>query len=266
MKPIPAKSCTEAWLKGALHLQTQPENKDYTLILEIADPMAISGDEKRIYAAVDKFLTSRRGHSLHTVINTIFPAGIYARSGRDKVLEHYAQIVPKIKAHPDNCWGTYAGRLIGMRKDQKGKEFIPLQALIDKLKIQLGTKGPMRAAYELNLIDPLLDMPIYDCVTDRGRSRGGPCLSHLSFKLKPDRKLMLTAFYRSHYYVQRALGNLYGLAWLQEFIASSIGLELGELVCISSMASLETEKGWNKSDVSKLLKNCSKIGKSFLES
>jgi hypothetical protein len=261
MKLISAQTSTEAWLKGALHLKTQPKNTDYTLILEIADAMHISDEEKKIYAAVDKFLISHKAHSLHTVINTIFPVGIYIRSGPEKVLEHYAEIVPQIKAHPDNAWGTYAGRLIGKRKDQKGKEFMPLDALIQKLRKQLKTKGPMRSAYEMNLIDPLLDIPIYDSTTDRGRPRGGPCLSHLSFKLKPDRKLMLTAFYRYHYYSQRALGNLYGLAWLQEFVASSVGLERAELVCISSMATLEKEKNWSKSDMDKLLERCLKMGK-----
>ncbi|MCA8886083.1 MAG: hypothetical protein KDA35_05635, partial [Hyphomonadaceae bacterium] len=89
---------------------------------------------------------------------------------------------------------------------------------------------------------------------DRTRPIGGPCLSHLSFKLGPDRRLHLTALYRSHWYVQRALGNLFGLAHLLHFVADEAGLKLGSLICLSSMAQLDTKpKAWGKGDVKTLL-------------
>jgi hypothetical protein len=49
----------------------------------------------------------------------------------------------------------------------------------------------------------------------------------------------VTGVYRSHYYVQRALGNLFGLAHLQHFIAQETGQKMGPLVCHSSMAQLD---------------------------
>jgi hypothetical protein len=73
-------------------------------------------------------------------------------------------------------------------------------------------------------------------------------------KLTADRRVMLTGFYRSHFYVQRALGNLLGLAHLQHFIAKETGLELGPLVCHSSMAQLELQsRKWGKADVAALV-------------
>lgn len=258
MTPISAKTCTQAWLAGATHLQRQPEQRDYTLILEVANPLALPDEDKRVYEAVDAFLAKHGGHAINTVVNTIFPASLYQRHGPDEVLKRYSAIVPRISEHPDYCWGTYAMRLTG-KKDANGNEFSPLQSVIDKLQQQLKTAGPMRAAYEINLVDPLLDIPIYDSTTDRKRTRGGPCLSHLSFKLKSDRKLLLTGFYRSHHYIQRALGNLCGLAWLQHFVAQKLGLETAELVCISSMACLETEGGWNKTEIDALLKRCHRL-------
>lgn len=255
MTPISAATCTQAWLAGASHLQRQSEQRDYTLVLEVAQPLAMTDEDKQIYTAVDSFLAKHNAHSINTVINTIFPAGLYLRYGPDEVLSRYAAVVPRITAHPDYCWGTYAMRLTS-KKGTDGRQFSPLQTVIDKLQQQLRTKGPMRAAYEIDLIDPLLDIPIYDSTTDRKRTRGGPCLSHLSFKLKSDRKLLLTGFYRSHHYVQRALGNLYGLAWLQHFVAQKLELETAELVCISSMACLETEGGWTKTKVAALIKRC----------
>lgn len=259
MKPIIAETCTQAWLKAATHLQIQSEARDYNLILEIADPMAMREDEKTIYAVVNTFLTKHGKHSLNTVINTIFPAGFYTREGADKVIENYSAIARKVRHHPDNRrWGTYAYRMLTKRKDARNREFVPLQVIIEKLITQLKNSSTLRAVYEVNLIDPMVDIPIYEADTDRNNTIGGPCLSHLSFKLKDDHRLMLTAFYRSHYYVQRALGNLFGLAWLQDFVATKVGVKSGELVCISSMGILETDKLWGKPDTAALLTRCRK--------
>jgi len=257
MKPISAATCTSAWLEASTHLQLQPNMRDYTLILEIAEPMAMRDDEKLIYTNVNSFLTKHEKQSLNTVINTIFPAGFYARNGADAVIEAYGEIAQKIRRHPDNCrWGTYAYRMLTKRKDTKQREFVPLQVIIEKLKTQLKSTSTLRAAYEISLIDPMVDIPIYEAETDRDNTIGGPCLSHVSFKLKDDHRLMLTAFYRSHYYVQRALGNLFGLAWLQDFVATAVGVKSAELVCISSMAVLESDKKWGKHETAALLTQC----------
>jgi hypothetical protein len=50
------------------------------------------------------------------------------------------------------------------------------------------------------------------------------CLSFLSFKLDNDNRLMLTAVYRNHYYVERLLGNLIGLARLMAFVSNEAGV------------------------------------------
>jgi hypothetical protein len=255
MKLISTSSCTRAWLEACVHLASQPEARDYNLILEIANPMSLPPAEKAVYAAIDKFLVRHKKQSLNTVINTIFPAGFYARYGRENVIAYYGEIASKVRRHPDVRWGTYACRMMSTRTDLHNREFVPLQAIIDKLRVQLANPSTLRGAYELNLIDPMVDIPIYEAEKDHDHTIGGPCLSHVSFKLKSDRGLMLTAFYRSHYYVQRALGNLYGLAWLQDFVAREVGVKAAELVCISSMAVLETDgKNWGKADTTKLLK------------
>ncbi|MBZ5698792.1 MAG: hypothetical protein LAN18_09620 [Acidobacteriia bacterium] len=71
---------------------------------------------------------------------------------------------------------------------------------------------------------------------------------------------MLTALYRSHYYVQKTLGNLLGLAQLQGFVANETRLNIGPLICHSTYATLERETGeWGKSDIEKLVKNCHNV-------
>ena len=260
MKHIPAASCTRAWLNAATHLQGQPEHCDYNLILEIRNPMGMPPEDKLICEAVNLFLTKHKKQSVNTVVNTIFPAGFYARYGATKVIKNYGEIARKVRKHPDNNrWGTYAYRIMTQRADSKGRQYVPLQVIIDKLIRQLKNKSTLRAAYELNTIDPMVDIPIYEADSDRDNTIGGPCLSHLSFKLRHDHSLMLTAFYRSHYYLQRALGNLYGLAWLQDFVANQVGVKPAELTCISSMARLETDAAWGKAEVAALLKRCRKL-------
>lgn len=257
MTPISAETCTKAWIAAATHLESQPDHRDYTIILEIEHPHRLSDAEKRVYSEVDSFLKGHGSGSLNTVINTIFPATLYKRHGREEVLRKFSEIGPLVGKgkHPDCRWGSYALRLTTERLDPKGRTFSPLEAIIDKLKGELALeKGAVKASYELNLVEPFLDIPIYDCTTDRGPRIGGPCLTHLSFKLTHDRRLMLTAFYRSHYYMERALGNLYGLAWLQHFVADSVGIPSAQLVCISSMATLDVGK-WTKREVANLLRS-----------
>jgi hypothetical protein len=101
------------------------------------------------------------------------------------------------------------------------------------------------------------DLPIYDPDSDRTLPMGQPCLSHLTFKIIGENLLSLTVLYRSHYYVERVLGNFIGLSQLLAFVAKETDLEVGPLVCHSSYAKLESGKGWSSADVVRLLANCS---------
>jgi hypothetical protein len=267
MKAIEAASCVDAWLQGCDYLLAQKDDgwRAYNVVLEIADPLALPPAERAIVGILNRFLIERGGLPFSTVVNTIFPAQLYLRHGPAGVYERYlSEVYPRIKEHPDCSWGTYAYRIL-CRTGANGALVNPLRDLIEKLKSQAALEGPNRAVYELGLVDPLLDIPIYDPATDRSRPIGGPCLTHISVKLTADRRVMLTGFYRSHFYVQRALGNLFGLAHLQNFIAEQTGLMLGPLVCHSSMAQLELKRRkndasehhkWGKADVRDLIARC----------
>jgi thymidylate synthase len=97
-------------------------------------------------------------------------------------------------------------------------------------------------------------VPIFDPALDSKRTMGQPCLAHLSFKLREDKGVMVTALYRNHYYVQRTLGNLIGLSQLLYFVARESGLTPKSLVCHSTFARLDTDKGWSLTAVRELLK------------
>lgn len=265
MKLISADTCTKAWVQAVQHLQGKDDWRDYTVILDIAEPMRLPAEDKNVYDIVDSFLAEKASVRISTVINTIFPATLFARNGADGVFKDYPRLWPKIRKHA-RCqqWGTYAERIIQGRGPLKGQPG-PLQGLIEKLRKQLEGPAPKRGAYEIGTLDSADDIAIYDGSVDSGRILGGPCLSHLSFKLTGDRRLMLTALYRSHYYVYRALGNLYGLAWLQHFVAQQVGIDTANLVCHSTMAKLDTlganakagVKGWGVGEVKTLVSQCS---------
>ncbi|MEX0697743.1 MAG: hypothetical protein WD099_09380 [Dongiaceae bacterium] len=143
------------------------------------------------------------------------------------------------------------------RTDHKGKTIHPLRDLVAKLSCQAKLSGAKRAAYELGTLDLFADIPIYDPGRDRAPILGGPCLSHVSVKLTPEHAVHLTGFYRSHYYIQRALGNFLGLTHLQHFIAREAGIGMGPLVVHSSMAQLDTlAKHWGTADARQLIKQC----------
>ena len=63
----------------------------------------------------------------------------------------------------------------------------------------------------------------------------------------------MTVLYRYHYYIARFLGNMLGVAQLQRFVCDETALEPGPILCISSLAKVETDKSWGKSDIRDLL-------------
>ena len=235
MKPITAKSRATAWLAAIQHLSSCETWADYNLILEIADPMRRDEEDRRIEERLDGFLREANQFPLSTVAETIFPAGEYRRHGPRGVYEIYPrEVFPLIKPLKELLWGTYAYRLVW--RDGPNGRVNPLETCVEKIKRQLASKSPKTACYELSLCDVGLDLALYDPLKDRNRPMSGPCLSHVSFKITRDRRLLMTALYRSHYYVQKALGNLLGLARLQAFVCEQTQLAPGPLVCVSTYA------------------------------
>jgi len=251
MKLISRATIAEAWLDGCRHLLTTRGWVDTTVLLCIHEPTLVRHDHQAVADALDNFLVEHDQFSNHTVAETIFPGYEYVRRGVEGVYKVYPEeIYPRIKKHPDmRRWGAYAYRLL-RRRDGDGNQYNPLEYCINKMK----DKRPKRAAYEIGFG---FDLALYDDDVDRGARMGGPCLSHLSFKLV-DTKVHLTALYRSQYYVQRAYGNLLGLARLHAFVADQVGVEQGTLVCHSTMAVLEHGRswGWLKGEVPPLISQC----------
>ena len=232
---IEADSLVDAWVKGSRILLAN--GSLLNVILSIENPK----DDSKLPDAIrctDTFLKHEGQSPTHTVAETIFPGWLYRKRGLSGVFDYYPDSVyPRIRtAH----WGTYAYRLV-RRPEPNGDLFNPLKQMIEKMRSELDLRGPKRSCYEIGLTCGPYELPLYDTAADRKRRRGGPCLSHLSFKLLAD-SVHLTAFYRSHDYRYKVLGNLLGLARLQHCVARETGAQVGTLVVHSSYAFLNGNK------------------------
>ena len=190
---ITVNTLAEAWLQASLHLSRCPEWTDTTVVLHIATPMVTRPEDVATADILDEFLSAHRQYTHHTVAETIFPGYEYITRGTEGVYRIYPeQVFPRLKNHEETRhWGTYAYRLL-RRRDAEGREYNPLEYCIQKMK----DKARKRAAYELGLGFGF-DLATYDDDDDRRDRMGGPCLSHLSFKVIRG-KVHLAAMYRSH--------------------------------------------------------------------
>lgn len=237
-----------AWIAAVRELEGLPDRMARNFVLEISQPAKIAQSDSDVISKVDhKLLQGKGGIGVFTVAGTIFPDRLYRHWGRPIFYERFLASMKRGKDH--GTWGTYALRMIQRTNRTTGQPFNPLDIIVEKL-IRARQSRRIRAAYELGISEPadLLDeherpdgfeLPLYDPITDGGRPTNIPCLSHLSFKLQDNDILDLTAVYRSHYYAQRALGNLIGLSQLQAFVARESGLQQGVLTCVSTQARLD---------------------------
>jgi thymidylate synthase len=255
--PIPAQPTNaQAWLAAASAVQ-DAGGEAYNVVIDIADPVAVTGPDTAILTFVDQFLREHHVNPLAGVANTIFPQSLLNRHGADKFYSAYSRVVlPRMKQMTHD-WGRYFERLTAWKK-VKGKEVViinPLDDLIRFMREQIGSDRTYRNAYE---------MTIYDPARDAGKVSNRQCLSFLSFKLTHDKVLLLTVMYRNHAYVARGLGNFLGLGRLQAFVAAQSGAKLGSLTCISTHAEIDASKrtqngvvqGWTATEANALITKC----------
>jgi hypothetical protein len=239
-----------AWLAATEHLLSA--GSSLNIVLSIASPATDGPSSRDARAAVDRFLASEDQAPLHTVAETIFPAWEYRKRGLAGVFEKYPDEYNIFKRGDGGRWGTYAYRLV-RRRTASGDNTNPLRGLIAKMQseVQQSNRGSYRSCYEIGVAEGEYDLPLYNTVDDEGRRRGGPCLSHLSFKLFGGR-VHLTAIYRSHDYRYKVFGNLLGLARLQACVAEQVGLPMGSLVVHSTYGFVDKSKGPLKQLISEI--------------
>lgn len=251
MKLISGETRECTWLAAVEHLANKAKGGlEYNLILEVKKPSQSTPEAVAIRHDLDELLKRANKYSVHTVAETIFPATLYKKHGLKGVYDIYPnEVFPTLKKCKGNNKGTYAYRIV-RGKDQHGKDCNPLEKIVDRMKGQLNRAGGIRCAFDMS-IDEVDTIPI-----NRNDSfiQGFPCLSHLSFKLSADREtLHLTAIYRSQDFIQKALGNLLGLARLQSCVAREVGVKVGTLVCHATLARLDTHTGIGNKQISNMI-------------
>jgi hypothetical protein len=254
--PIPPQPTNaQAWLAAASVVQ-DAGGESYNVVIDVADPLAVSGPDEDILTTVDQFLRDHHAIPLSGVANTIFPQSLLDRHGADGIYSAYNRLLPKLKQMTHH-WGRYFERLTAWKKIQ-GKEVVvinPLDELILFMRNQIKSDRTYRNTYE---------MTIYDPARDAGKVSNRQCLSFLSFKLTDAKVLLLTVVYRNHHYVARGLGNFLGLGRLQAFVAAQSGAKLGSLTCISTHAEIDAGKkthngivqGWTATEANALIAKC----------
>jgi len=232
-KLFEAETSAEAWVLGMEHLLKKPDGKDFNLVLSIARP---DQEIKPFTKTVDALAEDTESASTMENANAIWPY-VLATPGRalpevvKRIKEFAAPLIKRANAtHAD----SYVQRIVGWRSRDGVDEVPQLENLIERMKTEIGRAAPKSSCYEVAIFSPGLDAGYMSF----------PCLSHLSFKLdNRERKLHLTALYRNHHYISHAYGNLLGLGRLMRFVAQQVGIEVGELVVISTHADAELNKG-----------------------
>ena len=251
--PIHATTRMEAWALGADAVRRY--GKDSNIVLGIAEPWRDTEADLAAMTALDAHYTAsikpqHRGKPLNvggqqlisTVADTIFPSTYYQRYGPEDFYEAYLADIPSLRqVRSGSNWGTYAQRFMSYRDAEwnyqthpKSKEQInPLREIVRKMQNSRANGTHLHNCYEL---------PVYRPDLDHSRTRGQPCLSHVSIKVLGD-AVHLTAQYRNQDYRFKLPGNLLGLARLQDFLATQSGLKNGSLTIHAVSAFVDSLPG-----------------------
>lgn len=253
----PQRSCADAWLAAVQRVDRSPNHEATNVILDVKDPICESGPDREVVSLVDSFLHDHNHFPVDAIANTIFPRATYNRHGAPAFYDVYLErIYPRVR-RPQGDWGRYFQRMITFPLQRNGRPINPLDDIVEKMKRQVTSERCFKNVYELTIYDP---------IRDAGPVMNRQCLSFLSFKLTDDepRKLLLTAMYRNHYYIERLLGNLIGLGRLMQFVASETGVSIGSLTILSTHA--EIDSAASRPEIVELLGRCAAIVRKNQES
>ncbi len=254
----PKRSCASAWIAAADAVRRNG-GEAHNVVIDIENPLARDDTDNAIVSEADKFLRQHHAYPIASVANTIFPEALLRRHGPKDLYGAYQRVLPRIK-RATRDWGRYFDRMTRWTKlaNPMAVEINPLDDLIRFMRNQVKNNRTYRNVYEVTIYDP---------TRDAGKVSNRQCLSFLSFKLTTDGRLLLTAVYRNHTYISRALGNFIGLGRLQRFVASETGLAVGSLTCVSTHAAIDygtkrkdgVDEGWTRTQAENLIDRCARL-------
>ena len=207
--------------------------------------------DAEVVSVVDRFLVEAARDRpsagilrVDSVANTIFPEAFYLPGRVENPRQHlYDTYQARMRCHRRRRHSekeTYFSRLTGTDGTAEGCSN-QLEALILKMKHQLSLTSPKSSIYELGVSEVTGDLRVYLPGQDRS-IMGFPCLSHVSITIVGG-AIHLTAQYRNQHFIRKALGNYVGLSHLCMFVASEVGVEVGDVCCVASHADAELGLG-----------------------
>jgi thymidylate synthase len=247
---ISRPSAAGAWLAASEAVQALPGHEAHHVVIDVDNPIAESEQDRRVISELDTYLTehAENGFLIRTVANTIFPQAIYDDYGAPAFYDVYIKkVFPKLKRSPRD-WGRYFERMMAYPTPDGPVNL--LDKIVQKMKRQVEGTRLYGNIYELPIYNPVLDA--------EGSPIGGQCLSHLSFKVDKNRRVLLSATYRNHYYTEKLLGNIVGLGRLMQFVADETGTTVGPLTILSTHAEIDTGGG-TQADLRDLHARCATI-------
>jgi len=214
---IQSANCLTAWRDACRYIIQNGDG--FNLLIHIDSPLNYAGAD--LNQIVNTGLISRV--AIDDVINTIFPVKLHARStgltNNQFYDKHENLYIRGRTLHRRNrsLWGNYFLRFTRFGS----KRLNQLQAIIDAINNRANSQA---ASYIMHVSS--ID---YDNNT---RVIGNPCLQYVQFA-EHNGGINMTAVYRNHDFLTKALGNYIGLSNLLRYVSIQTGSGIGTLTCQS---------------------------------
>jgi thymidylate synthase len=223
---IQSQNCLSAWKDACSYILNNGDG--FNLVVHIISPNII--DDNHLNEILNSNIISKK--ALSDVSNTIFPYNLYQRN-QNQDISHFYDLHEKLYVrgktlHKKNKsrWGNYFLRFtkFGINKENQ------IQKIINDINSRPNKQS---ACYIMHVSS--ID---YDSNT---RIIGNPCLQYLQFA-QVGNTLNLTAIYRNHDFLTKALGNYIGLTRLLGFVCGKTNAQIGTITCHSIHYYLNNKK------------------------
>ncbi len=214
---IQSNNCLTAWRDACTYMIQNGDG--FNLMVHIDNPLAFT-DLQLAEITNTKIILPK---DVADVVNTIFPSKLHSRNAGLTNIQFYdlhEQLYIRGKTmHPRNngLWGNYFLRFTKFGSTKKNQ----LQKIIDNINSR---NNQYAACYIMHVSSADTD--------SNTRNIGNPCLQYVQFG-QVGNTLNLTAVYRNHDFLTKALGNYIGLSKLLEFVCQQTGRNIGTFACHS---------------------------------
>lgn len=249
-RPIEDSNISRAWAAMLLAVLAAKKHEAKRVLVTLADFDGTPDEDPTLRQLLDRCLaevTPKSLASVQTVANTIFPEGMWKLAGgdREKFYKTYLRDLPSYTSMDRaNVRGLYFGRLIAFDMDQRTGKRLPY--LTEKLDVPSNQLEFIIKSCRPGMRRSALQAAIFDPNRDHVRSArlGFPCLQHIQFVPDFDAgTLSLNAFYATQLVIEKAYGNLLGLARLGSFVAEATKLSFSEMSVLIGVEKLSGSKG-----------------------